>query len=121
MSNPVRSTPAIQEETHSPSEPAGQEPPCDEETFALILDVVVADCAPRVFAIVAECDVRAEAVIAAWGMAFDDHAELVTVEGGARMSLSSPEGALRAFRRGRLSPRVVWANPHATTSGGALA
>jgi hypothetical protein len=54
-------------------------------------------------------------------MAFDDHAELVTVAGGARMSLSSAEGSLRVFRRGRLSPRVVWANPHATTSDGALA
>lgn len=59
---------------------------------------------------------RVDARCAAWGMAFDDHAEVVGVDGTLRASASSPEDALRGFRFGsHITPRLVWVNPEAAT------
>lgn len=97
-------------------DPSGLEPVCDEERFAELLEGIVADGAPRVFAIVEEYGERVDGHIAAWGMAFDDRAEVISVQGGLRMSTRSAESALRGFGFGtRLKPRVVWVNPDAAT------
>jgi hypothetical protein len=97
-------------------DPTGLAPLCDAETFAVIVDGMVADAAPRVFAIVEEYGERVDGRIAGWGMAFEDYAEVVGVEGGTRMRMRSPEAALRGFGFGtHIRPRLVWVNPDAAT------
>ncbi|MEV0702245.1 hypothetical protein AB0I53_30620 [Saccharopolyspora sp. NPDC050389] len=54
---------------------------------------------------------RVDGRIAAWGMAFADHVEVVSVGGGLRMGLSAPESALHGFNVGnRIRARLVWFN-----------
>jgi hypothetical protein len=98
-------------------DPSGFTPLFDEPEFAAILEEMVADEAPRLFAVVQEYGERVDGRIAAWGMAFDDHAEVVSVAGGMRMSLPAPENALRMFTVGsHIRARLVWFNPDAATS-----
>jgi hypothetical protein len=97
-------------------DPSGLTPLCDEPEFAAILEEMVADKAPRLFAVVQEYGERVDARIAAWGLAFPDHAEVVSVEHTQRMSLQAPENALRLFRLGsHVRARLVWFNPDAAT------
>ncbi|MGH3493530.1 MAG: hypothetical protein ACRDQ1_09870 [Sciscionella sp.] len=99
------------------ADPMSMAPLCDEAQFAMILDEMVADAVPRLFAVVQEYGQRVDGRIAAWGMAFDDRAEVVAVERGLRMSLRAPEDALRAFSWGsHIRARVVWTNADAATS-----
>ncbi|RDG37275.1 hypothetical protein DVH02_15465 [Streptomyces corynorhini] len=65
-----------------------------------MLAEVVADSAPRLFAVVQEVGDREDGWVAAWGLAFEGRAEVVAGGGDVRMSLSSAEGALRYFGRG---------------------
>lgn len=89
-------------------------PACDEHEFAAIVEGMVADEAPRLFAVVQEYGERVDAVIAAWGMAFPDHAEIVAHQ--LRMSVRDPESALRMFTAdGHIRARLVWFNPDAAT------
>jgi hypothetical protein len=75
-----------------------------------------ADEAPRLFAVVQEYGERVDGRIAAWGMALADHAEVVSVTRGMRMSLQTPKNALRMFTFGNhLRARLVWFNPDAAT------
>jgi hypothetical protein len=97
-------------------DPSGLTPLCAESEFAAILDGMIADEAPRLFAVVQEYGERVDGRIAAWGMAFDDHTEVVSVAGGMRMSLQVPENALRVFTFGsHIRARLVWFNPDAAT------
>lgn len=49
-------------------------------------------------------------------MAFEDRAEVVSVDGGLSMSTRSAETALRGFGFGaHVRPRVVWVDPRAAT------
>lgn len=97
-------------------DPAELRPLCDEPEFAALLEWMVAAEAPRLFAIVREYGERVDAHIAAWGMAFTDHAEVVSVERTQRMSLPSPDNALHLFQFGsHIRARLVWFNPAATT------
>ncbi len=97
-------------------DPSGLTTLGDEPEFAAIVESTVADEAPRVFAIVQEYGERVDGRIAAWGMAFDDHAEVVAVAHGMRGSLRTPEDALRLFNRGsHIRARLVWFNPDAVT------
>jgi hypothetical protein len=86
---------------HSSAAPVDREPLYSEEEFA--------DEAPRVFALVEEYGERIDGRIVAWGMTFDDHVEVVSVNGGLHASLPSPERAHRAFSRCR-KIRLVWTN-----------
>lgn len=91
-------------------------PLCDEQEFTALLEEMVADEAPRLFAVVREYGDRVDGRIAAWGMAFADHAEVVSVKRGLRMSLQAPENALRLFKFGsHIRARLVWLNPDAAT------
>ncbi|WP_051712663.1 hypothetical protein [Actinoalloteichus caeruleus] len=82
--------------------------------FMELIESMVADFAPRMFAVVQEYGDRVDARVAAWGIAFDDHAAVVAVDGGLRMNLSSPEHALRGFNWGPdITARLVWVNPDA--------
>ncbi|TVT21725.1 hypothetical protein FNH06_16105 [Amycolatopsis acidiphila] len=87
----------------------------DEPGFAAILENMVADEAPRLFAIVQEYGERVDGRIAAWGIAFDDgHAEIVAR--GVQGRLRAPEDALRFFNLGsHIRARLVWFNPDAAT------
>lgn len=97
-------------------DPSGLTPLCDEPEFAAILEEMVADEASRLFAVVQEYGDRVDGRIAAWGMAFADHAEVVWVERKRRMSLQAPENALRLFKFGSyIRARLVWFNPDAAT------
>ncbi|MBM7776461.1 hypothetical protein JOD54_006665 [Actinokineospora baliensis] len=83
----------------------------DEAEFAALLTGTVAAEAPRVFAVVEEFGERSDARIAAWGMAFPDHTELVGVHRPLRMSLSAPESALPLFTRDHTRAHLIWAEP----------
>ncbi|MEC3982783.1 hypothetical protein [Amycolatopsis sp. H20-H5] len=90
------------------------EPLCDEDEFAELLKELVATYAPRLFAIVQERGERVDGRIAAWGLAFEDEVEVLSVDNGSRPTLRSPERALRGFsRRPLVSARVVWVDPDA--------
>ncbi|GAA1338962.1 hypothetical protein [Saccharothrix algeriensis] len=70
----------------------------------------VARHAPRLFAVVQQDD--EEDWIAAWGMAFEDRAEVASTAGDLRMLTTSPEGALRYFEEGEdVRTSLVWVNP----------
>jgi len=98
-------------------DPGAQPPVCDEHEFAAIVETMVADEAPRLFAVVQEYGERVDAVIAAWGMAFDDRAEIVAHQ--LRMSVRAPECALHMFTvGGRIRAHLVWFNQDAATPTG---
>ncbi|MEU5690724.1 hypothetical protein [Actinosynnema sp. NPDC020468] len=86
------------------------EPLCGEEEFAEILNGMVVDFAPRLFAVVQEYGDRLNGWFAAWGMAFPGHAEVVAVDGGLRMRVQDAESALRVFTAADddVSARIVW-------------
>lgn len=90
-----------------------EEPLCSEEEFAQEVRELVADEAPRVFALVEEYGERVDGWIVAWGMAFDDRVEVISANGGLRMTFNSGERAQRAFSR-RRKIRLVWTSPTAT-------
>lgn len=60
---------------------------------------LVAGEAPRLFAVV-EHD--PEVQVAAWGLAFEDSAEVVSEDGSLRMSLQGPESVLHLFKGSEL-------------------
>lgn len=92
------------------------DPLCGEEEFVALLKNMVADEAPRLFAVVQVYGERVDARIAAWGMAFQDHAEVVAVDHGLRMSLQAAENAPRGFNLGsHIRARLVWFDPGAAT------
>lgn len=98
------------------ADPSGLTPLCDEQEFAALLEEMVADEAPRLFAVVQEYGDRVDGRIVAWGMAFTDHAEVVSLGRQRRMSLPAPENALRLFKFGsHIRARLVWFNPDAAT------
>lgn len=87
-----------------------------EDEYEAEVAAMVADFAPRLFAVFQDYGNRADGRIAAWGMAFEDHAEVVSVERRLRMSLRAPENALHRFNVGRhVRARLVWFNPDAAT------
>lgn len=97
-------------------DPTGKPALGSEEKFTAILEGMVADNAPRVFAVVQEYGDRVDARIAAWGMSFEDDVDIVGVDGTMHIGVPSPEQALRCFAIGtRITPRLVWVNPDAAT------
>jgi len=100
------------------ADPGDMTPLCGEEEFAAILENIVADEAPRLFAVVQEYGERVNGRIAAWGMAFEDHADVIGVDRPRRIcpNLPTPENALRHFAQGPdIHARLVWFNPDAAT------
>ncbi len=100
-----------------PGEPGELHSWCEQEEFDQILRSIVADHAPRIFAVWQVYRERVDGRIAGWGMAFDDHAYLVSVDRTLRMSLNHPEEALLGFHRGDdVRARLVWYDPNAATA-----
>ncbi len=93
-------------------DPALLPPMGDEAEFGEILHEMVAEHAPRRFAVMAVLGERADARITSWGLDFGDHAEVVDVDGGLRRSLASAQRALRGFGAGEgVTLRLVWVDP----------
>lgn len=91
-------------------------PTCEERQFAAQLAAVLVEQAPQLFAIVLEHDDRPDATCAAWGMAFNDHAHVVSVVGRDRYTLDKPENALHYFRgEPNTTPHLIWLHPSAAT------
>lgn len=95
---------------HEDFEPLSDEEPISEEEFAAEVRELVDEDAPRVFALVEEHGERDDAWIYAWGMAFDDHVEVLTADRGLRRTFHSVEHAQRKCSLFR-NIRLVWANP----------
>ena len=93
-------------------DPSTLAPLCGEAEFNELVDELVADEAPRLFAVMQVYGEQVDGRIAAWGMAFEDHSDVVGVDGSAWMGLPSPERAVRMFaRRQHITARLVWVNP----------
>lgn len=91
-------------------------PLCGAAEFAELVAEMVAGAAPHLFAVVQEYGERSDGRIAAWGMAFEDHVEVVSVDNAAVTSLRSLERAVRGFSlHPNITARVVWVNPGAAT------
>ena len=98
------------------NDPTKIPPLCGEAEFAQLIDGMVADTAPRLFAIVHEYGDRVDAACAAWGMAFDDHVDVIGIDGGIHLGAATPENVVRRFRFGsHITPRLVWVDPTAAT------
>ncbi|MBC6448073.1 hypothetical protein GPZ80_12935 [Actinokineospora sp. HBU206404] len=70
---------------------------------------MVAESAPRTFAVVQVFGERLDARIAAWGLAWDGQAEIVGVDGDLRIGVRSPERACRLLAQPHdVSARLVW-------------
>lgn len=103
---------------HDPAEvrPDTLTPLCDEVEFTELVGELVAEEAPRLFAVVQEYGERVDGRIAAWGMAFEDCADVVGVDRGKYLRVPSPERAARAFSWcPQITARVVWVAPEAPT------
>ncbi|RKT56489.1 hypothetical protein [Saccharothrix australiensis] len=85
------------------------EPLWDEAGFTAFLEGPAVDDAPRLFAVAVEYGHRHDGHIAAYGMAFHDHAEIISTDGDFRARLHTPESALTYFRDDNdTTPRLVW-------------
>jgi hypothetical protein len=84
-------------------------PFCTAEEFDRLVNEMVVEFAPRLFAVVQILGERSDGRIAAWGMDFDDEVEVVDVEDQKRMRLNSPHQALHFYtHRPHISARLVW-------------
>lgn len=112
LAQPDQPSSEFDPEIDSEIDPATLAPLCEEEEFAQEIAELVADEAPRLFAVVQEYGERVDGRIAAWGLAFADYAEVVRLDSVGRLSLRSPERAVRLFSRSpHITARVVWVNP----------
>ncbi|WP_143231025.1 hypothetical protein [Actinosynnema sp. ALI-1.44] len=93
-------------------DPADQQPLCDADEFDELILQVVANEAPRVFAVVAEYGTRVDARCVAWGMAFEKAAYAVSIDGRRQFLLENPDAALKYFKVvGSVTTRLVWSDP----------
>lgn len=84
-------------------------PLCGAVEFAELMAEMVTDDAPKVFAVVEEYGTRVDARIAGWGLAYDNHVDVIRVDGGVHLGAASPENVLRRFgRRARITAHIVW-------------
>jgi hypothetical protein len=101
----------VDDETQEPNTPQSL---ADETEFTNLIAAMVADHAPRLFAIVIEQGERLDAAITAWGLALDNGAFAITADGKNQYLLTTPEHALHYVRRtANTTPRLVWVDPTA--------
>ncbi|SMD11144.1 hypothetical protein SAMN05661093_04747 [Kibdelosporangium aridum] len=93
----------------------GEPPPWVDATFTELMAEMVADQAPRVFAVVLEFGEQTDAQIIAWGMELDEGAYMTTLDGRNQYMLADPENALMYVRRrSNTTPHLVWASERRT-------
>lgn len=83
--------------------------PLSEVEFQRELREMVADGAPRVFALCEELGERDDGYVRYWGMAFDDCAEIVAASGNSRAAYRSADSALAKLSR-RRKLHLIWAD-----------
>jgi len=84
----------------------------EQQEFDELVAEMVADAMPRLFAVVRQYGECVDGELAAWGMAFDDHVEVVSIDGRHQMSLCSPERAVFFFGLGpEVTAHVIWVGP----------
>ena len=90
------------------------QPLYDRAEFDEEMAAMAAEEAPRLFAVVQEQGEREDGWIAAWGMAFDDHVEVV--DDGGLISFGSAERVrwLFGLRQG-VTAHLVWVGPAAVS------
>ncbi|MPZ85686.1 MAG: hypothetical protein GEV28_37030 [Actinophytocola sp.] len=97
-------------------DPAGMPPLCAEEEFEDVVATVVAESAPRLFAVVQEYGTRVGVQVAGWGLAHEDHVDVIGMESDVHLGAPRPEDVLRGFGvRDRITARIVWHDPAAAT------
>jgi hypothetical protein len=97
-------------------DPAGMRPFGTKQEFEEAVAGMVADSAPRLFAVVQEYGTRVDARIAGWGLAHSDHVDVIGVGNSVHLGASRPEDMLRHFHRRHLvTARIVWPDPAAAT------
>jgi hypothetical protein len=108
--SPIRLGDAEDNGTEYVDDPAELSSLGDEESFSRQVIEMVANEAPRRFSLVEEIGERQDAVIVAWGIAFSDHAEVVSAaHDGTRAIFSSAEHARRRLSsREKIKIRLVW-------------
>jgi hypothetical protein len=84
---------------------------CDGPLLTKMMEIMVRDEAPRLFAVVQEYRERVDCRVAAWGMAFEEHTDVVSLDGAIRSSTQNPADMLRLFAGDHITPRIVWFNP----------
>jgi hypothetical protein len=81
----------------------------DRGGFRELIAEMVADQAPRVFAVVLEFGDQIDGQIVAWGMAFEEFAYMTTADGKCQYLLETPENAVRYIRPlSGVTAHVVW-------------
>lgn len=105
----------MNEQSHRADEPrednAGSQAlgPLGRQEFESPLHDIVRESAPRMFAVVQELGDCEDGAVAAWGLAFEDRADVVSVNGVSRLSARTPGSALRFFSGGsRTRARLIW-------------
>lgn len=92
-------------------------PFCGEEEFGEVLETIVVESAPRLFAVVQEYGTRVGVRVAGWGLAHEDHVDVIGMESDAYLGVSRPEDVLRDFGvRDRVTARIVWHDPAGDTT-----
>ncbi|MFC0114718.1 hypothetical protein [Kibdelosporangium aridum] len=85
-----------------------------QRDFATDVADMVADHAPRRFAVVLEYGEQVDARIVAWGLELDDGADMATVDGKNQYAMASPESALKyVSARPNTTPHLVWVDGEA--------
>ncbi|CAM3988154.1 hypothetical protein KIPE111705_34805 [Kibdelosporangium persicum] len=93
----------------NPTESATTRHAADGSDFATDVADMIADHAPRVFAVVLEYGDQIDAKIVAWGLALDDGAYMATVDGRNQYAMAVPESALKyVTARPDTTPHLVW-------------
>lgn len=108
-------TPAV--EAPPCDEPRWEGPLCSEPEFAALLKTLVANFAPRLFALIEEEGEREDGVLVAWGMAFEDRVEVVRGDGVEKVitgSFASVDHVNRLYSL-RKKMHLVWYDPSAST------
>jgi len=97
-----------------PVDPEALGPACGPEQYEVLVAEIVAESRPRLFAVFRDIGERVDGEVAAWGLDFGDHVQIVGCDGVPRTPWRSAEAALGSCGRGRgVTARVVWADPAA--------
>ncbi|WP_158842509.1 hypothetical protein [Saccharothrix deserti] len=90
----------------------------NDKEFTTVMRRLAADEAPRLFAIIEEYGEHDDARVAGYGLAFEDRAEVNSVEGGFHLTAQSAETARTLFdissRSSGGRAHVVWLDEAAT-------
>ncbi|SMD27597.1 hypothetical protein [Kibdelosporangium aridum] len=111
MSNMTeQSTVATSDETTS------SQPSAKEIEFTKTVNDMATDQAPQMFAVALEYGAQLDVKIAAWGMAFDEHAYMITEDDNRQFVLADADGALKYFpKTHNVTPRLIWVTPSPIT------